>query len=209
MIINPPDHDYRDIYKLMIGAIVPRPIAFVSTLSREGILNLAPFSFFTGVSANPPVICFSPMIRGSDGNRKDTLNNIETTREFVVNIVSEDFAVQMNICSTEFPPEVDEFQQSGLTPISSDLVKAPRVKESKINLECRLLQVLHVSPKPLGGSLVLGEVLRFHIADELWDDYRIDPNKLRPIGRMGGPTYTRTTDRFDLVRPKAGEIKST
>jgi flavin reductase (DIM6/NTAB) family NADH-FMN oxidoreductase RutF len=209
MIINPPDHDYRDIYKLMIGAIVPRPIAFVSTLSREGILNLAPFSFFTGVSANPPVICFSPMIRGSDGNRKDTLNNIETTREFVVNIVSEDFAVQMNICSTEFPPEVDEFQHSGLTPISSDLVKAPRVKESKINLECRLLQVLHVSPKPLGGSLVLGEVLRFHIADELWDDYRIDPNKLRPIGRMGGPTYTRTTDRFDLVRPKAGEIKST
>jgi flavin reductase (DIM6/NTAB) family NADH-FMN oxidoreductase RutF len=209
MIINPPEHDYRNIYKLMIGAIVPRPIAFVSTLSREGILNLAPFSFFTGVSANPPVICFSPMIRGSDGNRKDTLNNIETTREFVVNIVSEDFAVQMNICSTEFPPEVDEFQQSGLTPISSDLVKAPRVKESKINLECRLLQVLHVSPKPLGGSLVLGEVLRFHIADELWDDYRIDPNKLRPIGRMGGPTYTRTTDRFDLVRPKAGEIKST
>jgi flavin reductase (DIM6/NTAB) family NADH-FMN oxidoreductase RutF len=209
MIINPPEHDYRNIYKLMIGAIVPRPIAFVSTLSREGILNLAPFSFFTGVSANPPVICFSPMIRSSDGNRKDTLNNIETTREFVVNIVSEDFAVQMNICSTEFPPEVDEFQQSGLTPISSDLVKAPRVKESKINLECRLLQVLHVSPKPLGGSLVLGEVLRFHIADELWDDYRIDPNKLRPIGRMGGPTYTRTTDRFDLVRPKAGEIKST
>ena len=209
MIINPPEHDYRDIYKLMIGAIVPRPIAFVSSISPEGALNLAPFSFFTGVSANPPVICFSPMIRGTDGNRKDTLNNIETTREFVVNIVSEDFAVQMNICSTEFPPEVDEFQQSGLTPISSDLVKAPRVKESKINLECRLLQVLHVSPKPLGGSLVLGEVLRFHIADELWDDYRIDPNKLRPIGRMGGPTYTRTTDRFDLVRPKAGEIKST
>jgi flavin reductase (DIM6/NTAB) family NADH-FMN oxidoreductase RutF len=209
MIITPPEHDYRDIYKLMIGAIVPRPIAFVSSLSPEGALNLAPFSFFTGVSANPPVICFSPMIRGSDGKKKDTLNNIETTREFVVNIVSEDFAVQMNICSTEFPPEVDEFQQSGLTPISSDLIKAPRVKESKINLECRLLQVVHISPKPLGGSLVLGEVLRFHIADELWDDYRIDPDKLKPIGRMGGPTYTRTTDRFDLVRPKAGEIKST
>ncbi len=209
MIISPQEHDYRDIYKLMIGAIVPRPIAFVSTLSLEGILNLAPFSFFTGVSANPPVVCFSPMIRGSDGKKKDTLNNIETTREFVVNIVSEDFAVQMNICSTEFPPEVDEFQQSGLTPISSDLVKAPRVKESKINLECRLLQVVHVSPKPLGGSLVLGEVLCFHVADELWEDYRIDPDKLKPIGRMGGPTYTRTTDRFDLVRPKAGEIKPT
>jgi flavin reductase (DIM6/NTAB) family NADH-FMN oxidoreductase RutF len=209
MIISPQEHDCRDIYKLMIGAIVPRPIAFVSTLTLEGIPNLAPFSFFTGVSANPPVVCFSPMIRGSDGKKKDTLNNIETTREFVVNIVSENFAVQMNICSTEFPPEVDEFQQSGLTPISSDLVKAPRVKESKINLECRLLQVVHVSPKPLGGSLVLGEVLCFHVADELWEDYRIDPDKLKPIGRMGGPTYARTTDRFDLVRPKAGEIKPT
>jgi flavin reductase (DIM6/NTAB) family NADH-FMN oxidoreductase RutF len=209
MIIRPQEHDYRDIYKLMIGAIVPRPIAFVSTLSPDGIPNVAPFSFFTGVSANPPVICFSPMIRGSDGKKKDTLNNIETTREFVVNIVSEDFAVPMNICSTEFPPEVNEFQQSGLTPVPSDLVKPPRVKESKINLECGLLEVVHVSPKPLGGSLVLGEVLCFHVVDSLWEDYRIDPDKLKPIGRMGGPTYTRTTDRFDLVRPKAGEIKST
>jgi flavin reductase (DIM6/NTAB) family NADH-FMN oxidoreductase RutF len=209
MIIRPQEHEYHDIYKLMIGAIVPRPIAFVSTLSPDGIPNVAPFSFFTGVSANPPVICFSPMIRGSDGKKKDTLNNIETTREFVVNIVSEDFAVPMNICSTEFPPEVNEFQQSGLTPVPSDLVKPPRVKESKINLECGLLEVVHVSPKPLGGSLVLGEVLCFHVVDSLWEDYRIDPDKLKPIGRMGGPTYTRTTDRFDLVRPKAGEIKST
>jgi flavin reductase (DIM6/NTAB) family NADH-FMN oxidoreductase RutF len=208
MIINPQEHDHRSIYKLMIGAIVPRPIAFVSSISPEGTLNLAPFSFFTGVSANPPVICFSPMIRGSDGKRKDTLNNIEATREFVVNIVSEDFAERMNVCSTEFPPEVDEFQQSGLTAIPSSLVKPPRVKESRIHLECQLLQVVHVSPRPLGGSLVLGQVLCFHVADELWEDFRVDPDKLRPIGRMGGPTYTRTTDRFDLLRPKAGEVTS-
>lgn len=208
MIINPSEHSPQNVYKLMIGAIVPRPIAFVSTISPEGILNLAPFSFFTGVSANPPVICFSPMVRGSDGKRKDTLNNIEATGEFVVNIVSEDFAVPMNICSAEFPPGVDEFQQSGLTPVASTLVKPPRVQESRIHLECRLLQVVHVSPRPLGGSLVLGEVLRFHVADELCEEYRIDPDKLKPIGRMGGPSYTRTTDRFDLVRPKTGEIKS-
>jgi flavin reductase (DIM6/NTAB) family NADH-FMN oxidoreductase RutF len=208
MIISPKDHNPQNIYKLMIGAIVPRPIAFVSSLSSDGIRNLAPFSFFTGVSANPPVICFSPMVRGSDGKRKDTLNNIEATREFVVNIVSEDFADRMNVCSTEFPPEVDEFQQSGLTPIPSTLVKPPRVEESKIHLECQLLQVVHVSPKPLGGSLVLGQILCFHVAEHLWEDYRIDPDKLRPIGRMGGPTYTRTTDRFDLVRPKTGEVKS-
>jgi flavin reductase (DIM6/NTAB) family NADH-FMN oxidoreductase RutF len=207
MIITPQEHDYRNIYKLMIGAIVPRPIAFVSTISLEGTLNLAPFSFFTGVSANPPVICFSPMIRGSDGRKKDTLNNIETIGEFVVNIVSEDFAEKMNICSAEFPPEVDEFKQSGLTPASSARVKPPLVEESRINMECRLLQVVHVSPQPLGGSLVLGEVLCFHVKDDLYEDYRIDTDKLRPIGRMGGPAYTRTTDRFDLLRPKTGEVR--
>src|SRR5579864_2209935 len=153
----------------MVGVIVPRPIAFVSTISPDGIRNLAPFSFFTGISANPPVICFSPMIRGSDGSRKDTLRNIEAVKEFVVNVVSEEFAEQMNICSAEFPPEIDEFAASGLTPIPSDLVKPPRVRESHIQMECRLLQVVYVSPKPLGGSLVIGEVLRFHVEDAIVD----------------------------------------
>jgi flavin reductase (DIM6/NTAB) family NADH-FMN oxidoreductase RutF len=207
MIIDPQEHDYKNIYKLMIGVIVPRPIAFVSSASPDGVLNLAPFSFFTGISANPPVICFCPMVRASDGLTKDTLKNIESTREFVVNIVSEDFVEPMNVCSTEFPPEVNEFEKSGLTPIPSDLVKPPRVKESRVNLECRLVQIVTVSSKPLGGSIVLGEVLRFHVDDRLFDDFKIDPDKLKPVGRMGGPTYTRTTDRFDLIRPKAGELK--
>jgi flavin reductase (DIM6/NTAB) family NADH-FMN oxidoreductase RutF len=208
VIINPAEHDYSNIYKLMVGVIVPRPIAFVSTVSDSGIPNLAPFSFFTGISANPPVICFCPMVRGSDGTRKDTIRNIEAVREFVVNVVSEEFAEQMNICSAEFPPDVDEFEMSGLTPIPSDLVKPPRVKESHINMECKLVQIVEVSAKPLGGSIVLGEVLRFHVDDALIDNYKIDPDKLHPIGRMGGPTYTRTTDRFDLQRPKTGEVKS-
>jgi flavin reductase (DIM6/NTAB) family NADH-FMN oxidoreductase RutF len=203
MIIDPGSASPTDVYKLMIGAIVPRPIAFVSTRSPEGILNLAPFSFFTAVSANPPVICFSPMIRGANGARKDTLANIELTREFVVNVVSEDFIQQVNVCSAEFPPEVDEFAASGLTPIPSDIVTPPRVKESRINMECRLVQVIHVSSKPLGGSLVLGEVVRFHFDDALIENGLIDPDKLRPVGRMGGPTYTRTTDRFNIERPKA------
>ena len=201
MIIDPSSTPPSDVYRLMIGAIVPRPIAFVSTRSPEGILNLAPFSFFTAVSANPPVICFSPMISGRDGGWKDTLRNVELTREFVVNVVSEDFIQEVNICSTEFPPEVDEFEASGLTPIPSDLVTPARVKESRINMECKLVQVVHVSSKPLGGSLVLGEVVRFHVDDALFENYRIDPDKLRPVGRMGGPTYTRTTDRFNLERP--------
>src|SRR6266480_112203 len=207
MIINPEEHDYRNIYKLMVGVIVPRPIAFVSSISPEGIRNLAPFSFFTGISANPPVICFCPMIRLSDGSRKDTLRNIEATKEFVVNVVSEEFAQQMNTCSTEFPPEVDEFEKSRLTPIPSALVRPPRLKESRINMECKLLQIIHVSSKQLGGSIVIGEVLRFHVADDLCEDFKIDPDKLKPIGRMGGSAYIRTTNRFDMARPKTGEIR--
>jgi flavin reductase (DIM6/NTAB) family NADH-FMN oxidoreductase RutF len=201
VIVDPAATEVRNIYRLMVAVIVPRPIAFVSTISPDGILNLAPFSFFTGVCANPPVVCFSPTIRASDGRRKDTLCNIEATREFVVNVVSEEFAQQMNICSTEFPPEIDEFQASGLTPAPSDLVRPPRVRESHINMECRLLEIVHVSSKPLGGSLVLGEVLRFHIEDGWLDNYQVDPDKLRPIARMGGSTYARTTDRFEMVRP--------
>ncbi|MEO8128802.1 MAG: flavin reductase family protein [Bryobacteraceae bacterium] len=201
--MDPQSTPVSDIYKLLIGAIVPRPIAFVSSMNRAGAFNLAPFSFFTAISANPPVICFSPMVRGSDGTRKDTLRNIEATGEFVVNIVSEDFAEQMNACSAEFPPEVDEFAASGLTPVASDLVRPPRVAESRINMECRLLQIVEVSAKPLGGSLVIGEVLRFHLNDEVFENFRIDPDILRPIGRMGGPSYTRVTDRFDLLRPAA------
>jgi flavin reductase (DIM6/NTAB) family NADH-FMN oxidoreductase RutF len=202
MIINPADTTAGNIYKLMTAIIVPRPIAFVSSMSAAGVRNLAPFSFFTAISANPPVVCFSPMIRGSDGSRKDTLNNIEATGEFVVNIVSEDFAEQMNVTSAEYTPEVDEFLESGLTPLPSDCVTPPRVGESRASMECKLIQIVHVSPKPLGGSIVLGEVLRFHIAEEIFSDFKVDPDDLRAIGRMGGPTYARTTDRFNMERPK-------
>jgi flavin reductase (DIM6/NTAB) family NADH-FMN oxidoreductase RutF len=201
LIIEPQAHDARDIYKLMVGVIVPRPIAFVSSVSPDCIRNLAPFSFFTGISANPPVICFSPMVRGSDGQQKDTLRNIATTREFVVNIVSEPIASQMNICSAEFPPEVDEFVMSGLTPAPSDLVTPCRVKEALVSMECRLVQIVEISTQPLGGSLVIGEVLRFHVCGELFQNFQIDPDRLQAIGRMGGPAYTRTTDRFDMLRP--------
>jgi flavin reductase (DIM6/NTAB) family NADH-FMN oxidoreductase RutF len=202
MTILPQDAGPANVYKLMIGAIVPRPIAFVSTISRDGVRNLAPFSFFTACSANPPVVCFAPMVRASDGRQKDTLHNVRETGEFVVNIVSEDFVEQMNICSAEFPPEVDEWEKSGLTPVASDCVRPQRVAESRFNMECQLVEIVSVSTQPLGGNLVLGEVLRFHVADELFDDYRIDPDKLRPVARMGGPTYARATDRFDLQRPK-------
>ena len=207
MTIIPSAHAPRDVYRLMTAMIVPRPIAFVSTLSGTGVRNLAPFSFFTAVSANPPVVCFSPMIRGADGSKKDTLLNIEATGEFVINIVSEEFALKMNACSAEVGPEVDEFALSGLTPGDSELVAPPRVVESHACMECRLLQVVHVSALPLGGSLVLGEVLLFHADEGLFDNFSLPPGRLRPIGRMGGSTYARTTDRFEMPRPSPGGKK--
>lgn len=204
--LNPAEQRPQDTYKLLIGAVVPRPIAFVSSIDAHGLRNLAPFSFFTVASANPPIVCFCPMVRGANEiglpTTKDTLRNILATREFVLNIVSEDFAEKMNACSGDYPPEVDEFTVSGLTPIDSELVRPPRVAESQVQMECRLEQVIHVSTEPLGGSLVLGEVLRIHIRDSLLDGFRIDPDKLRAIGRMAGSTYVRTTDRFEMERPK-------
>lgn len=192
----------NDIYKLMIGIIVPRPIAFVSTINLVGIRNLAPFSYFTACSSNPPVVCFCTSVRTGPRPHKDTLLNVEATGEFVVNIVSEEFAAQMNLTSADVPPETDEFELSGLTPLASDLVRPPRVAESKAQMECRLQQIVRVSDQPGGGILVLGEVLRFHVLDSLLDGYKIDPDKLDAIGRMGGPAYTRTRDRFEMQRPK-------
>jgi flavin reductase (DIM6/NTAB) family NADH-FMN oxidoreductase RutF len=199
---DPADRSSAETYRLMVGAIVPRPIAFVSSVDADGIRNLAPFSYFTACSSNPPVVCFSPTVRTGPRPLKDTLRNIQATGEFVVNIVSEEFAEQMNACSAEFPPEVDEFEISGLTPLASELVRPPRVAESHVQMECRLRQVIAVSEKPGGGYLVLGEVLRFHIDEAVLDGDKIDPERLRAIGRMGGPTYARTRDRFDMARPK-------
>ena len=203
MIADPHTQPYLNIYKLLIGSIVPRPIALVSTLSADGIRNLAPFSFFTGISSKPALICFCPGPRPADGARKDTLRNISMTREFVVNIVSEEIAEAMNLTSGEYPAEVDEFEVAGLTPIPSDLVKPPRIAESHVNMECRLYLTIEFSEEPGGGNLVIGEVLRFHVDDRIVENFKIDPDKLRAIGRMGGPTgYTRTRDRFDMIRPK-------
>ena len=200
MKITPSEHDYNQIYKLMIGSIVPRPIAFVSSVNAKGNRNLAPFSFFNGVCSNPPTVLFSTVIR-KDGTHKDTLNNVEATKEFVVNIVSEDIAQQMNIASGEYPPDVDEFIKSGLTPVPSDVVKPPRVKESMVSMECKLSQFVRIGNGPGGGCTVFGEIVRIHVVDELFDNFRIDADKLRAIGRMGGPAYTRTRDRFEMVRP--------
>lgn len=199
---DPGDHSPQQIYKLLVGSVVPRPIAFVSTTDTNGIRNLAPFSFFTVASANPPVLCFCVAGRAKDMQRKDTLRNIEETGEFVVNIVSEEFGEQMNKTAAEVAPEVDEFALAGLTPLASELVRPPRVAESHVQMECRLRQVLRLSDEPAGGNLVLGDVLRFHVRQSMVEDFRIDPSKLNALGRMAGSTYVRTHDRFDMERPR-------
>lgn len=201
MTVDPASTDYQSVYKLLIGSVVPRPIALVSTISPEGAFNVAPFSFFTVASSHPPVLVFTVGNRATPDPRKDTLRNITTAREFVVNVVSEEFGQKMNLCAGDYPPEVDEFQLSGLTPVPSDLVKAPRVAQSHINMECRLLYTISMSSLVNGGNLVLGEVVRIHIDDAYVSNYRIDQDKLRAIGRMAGNSYTRTQDRFDMIRP--------
>ena len=201
MEVNPEQLPWRDAYKLLVGSILPRPIAFVTSLDKNGVVNAAPFSFFTAICANPLLVCFSPMRRGTDGMKKDTLANIEATNEFVINIVSEEFVEQMNICAGEFPPETDELEIAGLSKSESKKVKAPRVKESKVHLECTLEQVLHFGDHKGAGSLVIGKVVHVHIADELYENGRIDTEKLNPVGRLAGQMYTKPlADVFELIR---------
>jgi flavin reductase (DIM6/NTAB) family NADH-FMN oxidoreductase RutF len=200
---DPAKDSPADLYKLMIGMVVPRPIAFVSSLDAQGVRNLAPFSFFMACSADPPVVCFVTAHRAGPLPAKDTLTNILATKEFVVNIVSEEFAEKMNLTSADVAPDIDEFALSGLTPLASELVKPPRVAESRAQMECSLRQILPIGNEAgATNTVIFGNVLRFHVDEAVIDGYKIDPEKLRAIGRMGGQTYTRTRDRFDLVRPK-------
>ncbi len=193
-------------YKLLAGSVVPRPIAWVSTVDANGVRNLAPYSWFTAASANPPVVCFCPALReAKDGLRttKDTLDNVRATGEFVVNIVSDETVEAMNQTAAQLPPEEDEFLRSGVTAVASEMVRPPRVEQAKVQMECRLRQIVEISGLVGGGSIVLGEVVRFHINDAvLAPSFHIMPEELRAVGRMAGATYVHTSDRFDLERPR-------
>ena len=201
MIFDPTKIPFQETHKLMIGSIVPRPIAFVSTRSKDGKNNVAPFSYFNGVCSKPPTIMFAPARRGWDGEEKDTLINIRDTEEFVVNIVSEPFAEKMVLCSTDFDSDVDEFGMSGLTPVTSQKVAPPRVGESKVSFECKLNQIVEIGDGTAGsGFVVIGSIVLFHIDDDVYDNGRILLNKLQPLGRLAGSWYTRTTDILKIIR---------
>lgn len=189
----------RERYKWLISSIVPRPIAFVSTVSPAGIHNLAPFSYFNGVSSRPPIVSIAIGVK-RDGTPKDTLRNIEATGELVINVVTEAIATPMVLTSGEYPYEESEFEISGLTALASTAVKPPRVKECPIQLECRLEQVIRVGDDPIG--LVLARVELMHVDDGVLTAGTVDPLKLKPLSRLGGNLYAALGELMELARPR-------
>ena len=188
-------------YKLLVSTILPRPIAFVTTVDVNGKTNAAPFSFFNAMGSAPPVIVlgFEPK---ADGDQKDTPNNILAMNEFVVNIVNEPLAQQMNICAASLPAEVSEIDVAKLQTLCSIEVAPPRLAASPASFECRLMKDIELSG---GGRIILGEVLHFHLSDDVVsgvDPLRVDIDKLAPISRLSGPLYGRISDQFEIQRPK-------
>ena len=196
------DLPHREIYKLLTGCVVPRPIAWVSTLNAEGQPNLAPFSFFNAICSNPPTLMFVCSVRATDAGQKDTYHNVKATGEFVVNFVTESLAEQMNITSTEFPADINEFAAAGLTPAPSVLVKPPRVAESPIHFECQLDQIVTIGNEVGGGHIVIGTILHIHCDESVYlaNNY-IDIQAYQPVGRLAGAAYSRTRDVFTIRRP--------
>ena len=191
----------RALHELFTSAVVPRPIAWVSTVGANKVFNLAPFSSFTLIGLKPALVCLQITWR-RDRQKKDTLKNIEFSRDFVVGVVTEDLVEVMNQTCYEYPGDVSEFKECGLKPVKSSLVKAPLIAESPVNLECRVLQVMEFGECPTGGHVIIGEVLAVHVKDEFWSGDKIDAAKLKAVGRLGGDLYCRTTDNFELKRPK-------
>ncbi len=201
--INPGDIDRRQVYRLMVGSVVPRPIAWVSSMDLDGVLNLAPFSFFNAVADQPPMIVFAPNGPRPGGGAKDTLANIEKTNEFVVNLCSWELREAMNASSANVDPEVDEFKLAGLTAAPSVHVKTPRVKEAPASLECRFVTRLRLpsSNPDIENNMVIGEVVGIHIDDAIIDDGMIDMAAYRPLARLGYMDYTTVDSVFEMLRP--------
>lgn len=196
--INPAEMERRQIYKLMTGSIIPRPIAWVSSVAADGTPNLAPFSYFTAVSADPPTVLFCAGKRSVDSSDKDTFNNVEATKEFVINFVDMANAEAMNITATEVAPDVSEFERTGLTPLKSDKISAPRVAESPIQWECTLHQIVDVGY----AHIVIGEVVAMHFREDVHqDNHYINVEAYDPLARLAGSNYATLGELFQLKRP--------
>ena len=204
LVIDPGSTPLRDFHQFMVGAIAPRPIAFVSTIDEQGLPNLAPYSFFNAFSSNPPVLIFSSNRRVKDNTTKDTLSNVLATKEVVINVVNYSIARQMAIASGRYPKGVSEFAKAGLTPIASDLVKPFRVKESPVQFECKVADVITLGEHGGAGHLVICHVVRIHIDETVLDEHnRIDPHKLDLMGRLGRAYYVRASGNAIYTIPQS------
>lgn len=194
LVIDPKAIATKDLHQFMVGAVAPRPIAWASTVDENGQPNLAPYSFFNAFSSNPPIVVFSSNRRVANNTTKDTLHNIETTGEVVINMVNYPLVRQMAVTGVEFPKEVNEFEKAGLTMLPSDLVKPFRVKESPIHFECKVDKIVPLGDKGGAGHLIICNIVRIHISETVVDENnRINPHKLDLVGRLGRAFYTRAS----------------
>ncbi|MDF1671898.1 MAG: flavin reductase family protein [Vicingaceae bacterium] len=204
LTINPKEIEVPKLHHYLLGAVGPRPIAFASTVDENGVKNLSPFSFFNVFSANPPIMVFSPARSGKTGATKNTFDNVKATKEVVINIVNYDIVQQMSLSSSPYESEIDEFEKSGLTPIASETIKPFRVKESPVQFECKVNDVVELGQNGGAGNLVICEVLRIHIKEDILDDKgMIDQHKIDLVSRMGGNWYCRANENsmFEIQKP--------
>lgn len=199
--IDPADNTERENYKFLIGSIIPRPIAFVTTLSKEGTLNGAPFSYFNIVSSKPPMISLA--IQRSEGKQKDTARNILDAKEFVVHIVDEQNVEKVNKTAANLPPNQSEIALANFTPVESVKISVPGVKEAKIRMECSFEHSLELGESDLPGcDLIIGRVVQFHIENEIYENGRINPIALGAVSRLAGSNYAKIGEIFSIERPK-------
>ena len=201
--IDPSKSSVQEIHKVLLSGVSPRPIALVSTISENGINNLAPYSFFNAFGTNPPTVAFSPSYSGKDGSAKDTLNNLREVPECVIQAVNHSMVEQVSLASTAYGPEIDEFQKSGFTPIDSLKVKPKRVQESPFQMECKIQEIIELGGKNASGNLVICEVVEFHVWESILENGAMKPNALDLVGRNGGAFYTRASGDaiFEVAKP--------
>ena len=197
MKIDPNEIDKKETYNLFTSVIVPRPIAWVTTVNEDGSTNAAPFSFFMGVTISPPRLAIS--VSSRRGEPKDSARNIIRTKEFVVNLVTQKNVIAMNITAGEFEYGIDEIRQAGLSTTQAEKISTPLIKESPVNMECRLEHVVEIGEPT--NYLIIGEVVLFHIDEAIYSDGVVDPHKLQSVGRMGNPLYSNVKDIFRMDRP--------
>lgn len=197
--IDPKQTSERDNYKLLIGTVIPRPIAFVTTQSEDGVVNGAPFSYFNIVSSNPPMVSLA-IQRTND--LKDTARNIYNNREFVVHIVDDENVEKINKTAASLPATESEIELANLTPIQSEIVSVPGIKEAKVRMECKLVQSIPFGGDGPGSDLFIGEIVRFHIDETIYKDGRIDTRGLNAVSRLAGSNYATVGNIFSIERPK-------